>query len=42
MQMRADTASDAEDAAKNPAEGEAVDPVKALMESMKDEQAKKP
>ena len=42
MQMRADTASEAEDAAKNPVEGEAVDPVKALMESMKDEQAKKP
>jgi tripartite ATP-independent transporter DctM subunit len=42
MQMRADTASDAADAAKNPVEGDVVDPVKALMESMKEEQAKKP
>jgi hypothetical protein len=42
MQMRADTASDAADAAKNPGEAEAVDPVKALMESMKEDQGKKP
>jgi TRAP-type mannitol/chloroaromatic compound transport system permease large subunit len=42
MQMRADTASDANEAAKTEKEGDQVDPVKALMESMKEEQGKKP
>jgi TRAP-type mannitol/chloroaromatic compound transport system permease large subunit len=42
MQMRADTATDDADAAKNETPGQEVDPVKALMESMKDDQAKKP
>ena len=42
MQMRADTATDDADAAKNETPGQEVDPVKALMESMKEDQAKKP
>jgi TRAP-type mannitol/chloroaromatic compound transport system permease large subunit len=42
MQMRADTATEDADAAKTETPGQEVDPVKALMESMKDDQGKKP
>ena len=42
MQMREDSASDATEAEKEETEDDKVDPVKALMESMKEDQAKKP
>jgi TRAP-type mannitol/chloroaromatic compound transport system permease large subunit len=42
MQMRADTATEDADAAKTETPGQDADPVKALMESMKDDQGKKP
>jgi hypothetical protein len=42
MQMREDSASQATEAEKTETQGDQVDPVKALMESMKDDPAKKP
>jgi hypothetical protein len=42
MQMREESAAQATEAEKTEAQGEEVDPVKALMESMKDDPAKKP
>jgi TRAP-type mannitol/chloroaromatic compound transport system permease large subunit len=42
MQMRADTATDAAAEAAQTSDADQVDPVKALMESMKEDQGKKP
>ena len=42
MQMREDSASEATEAEKTETQSDQVDPVKALMESMKDDPAKKP
>jgi len=42
MQMREEADTEADEAEKTEAQGDQVDPVKALMESMKDDPAKKP
>ena len=42
MQMREEADTDADEAEKTKSQGDPVDPVKALMESMKDDPAKKP
>ena len=42
MQLREESASQALEAEKTETTEEQVDPVKALMESMKDDQGKKP
>jgi hypothetical protein len=42
MQMRQEADTEADEADKTEAQGDQVDPIKALMESMKDDPAKKP
>jgi hypothetical protein len=42
MQLRQEADTEANEAEKTESQGDQVDPVKALMESMKDDPAKKP